>query len=315
MRIAKIFLLAGFLVLIAATIPGMVQAQTDAYYVPETGHWIRGEFLRFYQSADDPLLYYGYPITDEIIDPTNGHRVQYFQRARFDAVEDETHNITIQLASLGSLIYTPGAPLVTLADNNGACREFPSGYSVCYAFLQFYDAHDGAVRFGNPISNLEESDGRYVQYFERVRMEWRPELPSGQRVALTDLGRIYFDKRVGNPELLEPRNASIITLPIRLQTHAFVEKALVTSREDQTLYVIVQDQRCAPVQGAEVRAAIARDNGQVQTIQLPATDADGISKYTFNVGEQNPTKVVEIGVQVTFRELIELTSSWFRVWW
>jgi hypothetical protein len=42
--------------------------------------------------------------------------------------------------------------------------------------------------FGYPISEPFESGGILVQYFERSRFEYHPELPNGSRVLLTRLG-------------------------------------------------------------------------------------------------------------------------------
>ena len=47
----------------------------------------------------------------------------------------------------------------------------------------------GEAYFGEPISPMEVMpNGRLVQYFERARMEWWPEKPTGMRVVLTDVG-------------------------------------------------------------------------------------------------------------------------------
>ncbi len=150
---------------------------------------MRGEFLNYYQSTSDPLLLLGYPITDELIDPINGQKTQYFQRARLDLEYEEGEDLVIRRAPLGRLIYEEGSPPASVPINSFACKHFPkTGKNVCYAFLQFYSANNGPDAFGEPISNLEYQDGRYVQYYEYARMEWRPDSTGGQRVALTDLG-------------------------------------------------------------------------------------------------------------------------------
>ena len=199
----RIFLI---LLIITGLVVGVSRAtraqSSDSVYISETGHWIWGEFLRTYNSVSDPLLFFGYPITDDFTDPVTSQRVQYFQRARFDLVDTQT-GPQVKIAPLGQLLHESGAPLADIPRDGPTCRSFDSGYSVCYAFLQFYDAYDGMNRFGNPISDVEVIDGRYIQYFDNTRMEWWPDRPAGQRVVLTDLGRIYFDKVVANPELLK----------------------------------------------------------------------------------------------------------------
>ena len=66
----------------------------------------------------------------------------------------------------------------SIAQEGPTCGTFDNGFSVCYAFLQFYDANNGSLFFGNPISFVEVIDGRYVQYFDNVRMEWWPDRPN-----------------------------------------------------------------------------------------------------------------------------------------
>ena len=55
----------------------------DTRHFPETGHTVEGEFLAFYQQVSNPLLLYGYPITERMTSK-DGLVVQYFQRARFE---------------------------------------------------------------------------------------------------------------------------------------------------------------------------------------------------------------------------------------
>jgi hypothetical protein len=67
--------------------PVFVFAQSTAVlFFPETGHYVKGDFLLFYRSAPDPRLLFGYPITEEITSK-DGKTVQYFQRARLNCAE------------------------------------------------------------------------------------------------------------------------------------------------------------------------------------------------------------------------------------
>jgi hypothetical protein len=67
-------------------------------YFPETGHSIRGSFKQFWESRGGVAIF-GYPISEEISEPLSdgqSHRVQYFERARF-----ELHGSSINLGLLG----------------------------------------------------------------------------------------------------------------------------------------------------------------------------------------------------------------------
>jgi hypothetical protein len=297
---------------------GSVHAQNGSgeIYIPETGHWIRGVYLQAYQNADDPILIFGYPITDEIIDPIDGQSTQYFEKARFDLVTDSAEP-EIEIAALGDLLYTPGNEEVPISANAQACRYFSAtGKYVCYTFLDFYDAHDGDTYFGNPISEVESVDGRYVQYFEKCRMEWRPELPAGNRVALSNIGEEYFDSRLGDFAVLNPSgNDNAPAELVKLQAHAFVANSLQPANSHQELFIIVQDQNLNPVNGANINVRITQPDGQVDVYRPSVSNSSGISTLKFEVGDMDINQVIQVQVEVDYKGFSAAASTWFRIWW
>lgn len=305
--------------IIAGALLGVTQdiraQSSDSIYISETGHWIWGEFLRMYNSVSDPLLFFGYPITDDFTDPITGQRVQYFQKARFDLV-DTDQGPQIQIAPLGQLLHESGAALADIPTDGPTCRMFDSGFSVCYAFLQFYDTHDGGNRFGDPISEVEVIDGRYIQYFDYARMEWWPERPSGERVVLTDLGRIYFDKVVANSDLLKSSPpANIAGNLLNPQVRVFVLKALIGANEQQTVYVVVQDQYLRPVENAEVGVTLYFPDGSKEFYRLPESNEFGISQFSFTTPQLAVQSVINIKAEISIRGEFAIGKSWFRLWW
>lgn len=314
----KILSLALVLMLFAGliTISGSVSAQSSSsVYVPETGHWIWGEFLAEYNSVNDPLLYFGYPITDDFIDPVTRQHVQYFQKARFDLV-DTDQGEKVQLAPLGRLLHEDGAQLADIASDGPTCRRFTTGYSVCYAFLQFFDSYNGELNFGNPVSALEVIDGRYVQYFENSRMEWWPERAGGERVVLTDLGKVYFDKIVANPELLKSSPPANITgqllNPI---VRVFPQKALIGAAEPQTVFIVVQDQYLRAMSKAQVGLTMTLPDGTNEFYRLAETNEYGVSQVTFDAPNLAVQSVVQLKAEVTIRGETATGNGWFRIWW
>lgn len=292
------------------------QAQdSDSVYIPETGHWIWGEFLRAYNSVPDPLFYYGYPITDDFTDPITKTRVQYFEKARFDMVETP-RGPDVQVAPLGQLLHESGNPLAEIPKEGPTCRAFKSGYTVCYAFLQFYDAYAGEIYFGMPLSDVEVVDGRYVQYFDRARMEWWPDRPSGKRVRLTDLGKIYFDKVVANPALLEPNPpANISGNILNPKVRVFTRKSMIGANESQSVFVIVRDQYTRAIEGAQVGVTLSFPDGSREFYRLPETNEQGISQFTFTTADLPVRSVVSILAEVSIRGEHGSGRSWFRIWW
>src|SRR5690349_12616138 len=69
-----------------------------------------------------------------------------------------------------------------------------TGHNVSGDFLVFYESNPNAIfLYGYPITEQFTSrDGKTVQYFQRARFELHAELPAGQRVLLTTLGRETF---------------------------------------------------------------------------------------------------------------------------
>ena len=281
------------------------------------GHIVQGEFLKFYRSARDPLLVFGYPITDEFVDPVTHVMTQYFQKARFDLISTPAGQI-IQLAALGQSLHTDGAPTASIPTNGSACRLFQqTDKNVCFAFLQFYDGNNGPVFFGDPISDIEIRDGRYVQYFERARLEWQPDSPSDQHVALTDLGTIEFYARGIHPDVPDNLNIGIPDPQTTvLNVHAFVDRALLPAYSQQTIYIIVQDQKLAPVQGADISVKVYHPGRAEPQLLTPfITTENGISSEQFSIDNIPEKDVVRIEVTASYEGLSTNTTTWFRVWW
>jgi hypothetical protein len=315
----KIIRIALGILLLATLALGLSKAATaqssDSIYVSETGHWIWGEFLDAYQANPDPQFYYGNPITDDFVDPGTKTHAQFFEKAVFELVETADGPL-IQLVPLGQLLHDDQNQLADIPNEGPSCRSFSSGYNTCYAFLQFYDSFDGSNRFGLPISKVEIIDGRFVQYFEYARMEWWPDLPAGQRVKLSDLGRIYFDMAVADPKLLKPSpppesTGSLLNPRVRV----FTSHALIGGGEQQTVYVVVQDMYLRAIEAAQVEVTLSFPNGTTELYRLPGTDENGISRFTFTTADLPARSIVYLKAEVVIRGESGIGRSWFRIWW
>ena len=304
-------LIAAFFLLFASW--GSVQAQTpDSEYFAETGHSVRGDFLLFYRSVPNPTLVFGYPLTEQFTSK-DGRTVQYFQRARFELSADPSQRV--KLTPLGREMYSPERQLVI--NNPLGCRTFTqTGYSVCFAFLEFFDQNGGVAQFGYPISPFESRNTQIVQYFENARFEWRPGLPEGQRIGLTDLGRIYFDQIGEDPSFLRPSppdNAGP-NVVLKLQVRAFPNKAVATASDQQTIYVLVQDQNLQPVSGAVGAATIRLPNGEVSSQSFQINER-GVGSFSFDFQNQQNGQLVYVNVAVTYNGLQGKTATSFRIWY
>jgi hypothetical protein len=170
-------------------------------YFPIAGHTLMGG-LRDYWNAHGGLQQFGYPITEEFqeVSPTDGnvYTVQYFERARFEWHPENRPPYDILLGLLGRTItqgreteqpFQAAAPQTT----PGSIYFQATGHNLAPEFAQHWQ-HGALPVFGYPISEafieLSSTDGKshLVQYFERNRLEYHPELAEPFRVSLGLLG-------------------------------------------------------------------------------------------------------------------------------
>ena len=243
----------------------------------------------------------------------DGKTVQYFQRARFEVRPDLPENQRVQLTSIGQALYQPANQLKL--GNTAGCDLFTTGYSVCFAFLDFYKANGGATQFGNPISPFEFHENLIVQYFEKARFEWRADRPEDQRVVLTDLGRLYFEQLGEDPAQLKPVKPLDATInPIlSIKLRAFVLKPLTRPTGQQTVYVIVQSQTLQAVSNATGKATINWPNGKTEDYFF-TTNNSGLGTVTFNFADQKQGELIPIDIVVVYQGLAGTTRTSFRVW-
>lgn len=294
----------------------------DTRYYPQSGHSVQGEFLKAYLSNPNPERIFGYPITEEYVEASQGQgrTVQYFERARFELNIDAPEELRVTISPLGEFMKSARQPQ-PLPNNSPGCLSFPeSEFVVCYAFRDFFEANGGTIIFGFPLSNFEILDQRIVQYFQRARFEWYPELPAGQRVTLAPLGRIYFDYIREDPALLLPSPPMDVrdNLPntvLGLRARAYPQRATLPPQGEQTIHIIVQDQNLMPVSGAEVSLVLSLPSGREDRIIVPGfTDKNGIIRYTFQFTEQPPGMAL-IQVDAAYQSIQARTLTSFRIWY
>lgn len=294
---------------------GFVHAQTqDSQYFSETGHNVTGEFLQYYNSNPNALFLYGYPITEQFTG-RDGKSVQYFQRARFEYRSDLPEGQRIQLTPLGRETYvTSGALNVS---NTFACRTYvETGFPVCFAFLEFFDQYGGVTQFGYPISGFEYHENKLVQYFEKARLEWQPWKPEGQRVVVSDLGRVYFDKLGEDPALLTPTSPlgnapRVIT---SLQVRAFAWKAVTLANDNQLFFVILQDQNMQPVPDASCTAIVNWPSGAKDSTVI-RTNTNGVGIISLSFFNQPYGSLIYTDISCTYNDLTATTTTSFRIWY
>jgi hypothetical protein len=292
-------------------------ASQDLRYFSETGHSVSGEFLKTYISATNPELIYGYPIT-EAFERDFGF-IQYFERARFELRPENPPELRVVITQLGLLLHETSYALPEPGSIPG-CRYFPeSHFRICYDFLEFFEANGGAAQFGYPISNYEIRNGLMVQNFQRARLEWHPELPSGEQILPADLGKEYFTLMNENPvRLLSVQPPGIAgdthgALVTELQLRGFFENSVTHSNGEQTAFIILQDQKVDGVPDAKITLEIQGSDGNtLETVEL-TTNKYGFIEHTFSFNDQPPGRA-KVKITAEYENLRETSNSSFWIW-
>lgn len=306
MIIASVLLLA---VVSASSAQGLVERHFD-----ETGHTVRGRFLTFFDKYGG-IAIFGYPITDEFIDPRSQRLVQYFQRARFEWNPNNPERYQVQLGLLGDELKL-GQPRLTLSQipssTNPSCYYFPqTGHAVCNAFLDYFRANGGLDVFGYPITEFKIENERIVQVFQRARMQWHPELAPGQKVQLTMLGSLAFDLHKLDSKLKQP---AVIRSVTRLNVRASVGDSVSQRSGIQPIYIFVTDQHGKALESVLVTAVVHFASGN-QSFTFPYTNARGMTQIDIPFGQSKAGSQVSIDITATYRNLIQQTRTSFLPWW
>jgi hypothetical protein len=163
------------------------------FYFPETGHNLSYLFKQYWLEKGG-LMQFGYPRTAAFFEtnPADGkiYLAQYLERNRFEYhPELAGTEFEVLLGLLGNQITAP-----LRAAGHGAFNHFPdmqypggryfseTGHNLRNAFKQYWENNGGLFIYGYPISEeyyeVNPDDGKtyVVQYFERARFEWHPEL-------------------------------------------------------------------------------------------------------------------------------------------
>lgn len=311
---ALIFMLVAFW---ASTWAQSEQPGSDEEYISSTGHTLTGKFYERYHQVENPVLLYGFPITDQFTNK-DGIVVQYFSRARFE----QEKSGEVLLTPIGAeLLAEQGLPGAEAKNPPGAyaCKEFPdTGFQVCLHFLEFYEQNGGFAQFGNPISNQIYTGTQWVQYFDNAVLEFKFDSRRGL-VSIADVGLDYFELLGENPRHRLPTMKEFVADDVlndvlNLEVNAFIHRDPAADDYKPTLYVIVQDQRQFSLENASLEFLVQYADGKEESFLMPPTNEYGFSKMGFEVSESQPG-IVELAVKATYNNLVGSTKASFRIWY
>ena len=283
-------------------------------FFPENGLTVDWPFLDYF-NATGGAARNGLPISNSFNDPMTGLTVQYFEMGRMEWHPGNPDPYKIQWGLLGVElgVSTPPIPVSQIpSPADPDCLYFEeTGHKVCHLFLKAWQA-EGLDRVGFPITELTIEAQRLVQYFQRAKMEYRPQR-SGEQIVLLPLGLIYrdvFPERVpGGPNPPSPDPQPVKSL--RLQ--GSVSQPVLAPDGLQEAYVVVRDQLGRAVPGVAVTLQIRLVTGDRLMI-MPLTDAQGVTRATFSVSGVQPGTLVPIGCVATYGSLFNATRTSFLVW-
>jgi hypothetical protein len=311
---------AALVLLALLAAPSAVSAEAGGRYYAETGHTLAPEFVDYFDEHGG-LEILGYPITEAFVEPGSGWLIQYTENARLELSPATSGSAgSVRLSALGEAVGGWQPPLEADARPLGAsqgCRFYrESGHSVCYAFQEFFLAHGGPSLFGFPISEFTLENGRIVQYFQNLRLDWHPEDASGERVRVGALGGVHFAAMGFDPALLRavspPDPALYQVTELRLSSSVW--ESVSASEGAQRVFVLVRDQNLAPVPGAAV-VLTAHFPGGDRTVVMPVADEQGLSRLTLSYAGVPPGSSVALEFSVVFADIEASARDSFRVWW
>jgi hypothetical protein len=175
----------------------------------EVPHCLRGVFATSW--ARGGLDLFGFPITPEVQETIGGksYTVQYTQRARFEFHPENKAPYDVLLGLLGNTLSEPRQneePFKPKPPSIVPSEEWfqQTQHNVRPPFLDYWKKNGGLPVFGLPKSEAFEeknaADGKTysVQYFERNRLEYHPELKGTRfEMLLGLLGTEQFKKTYG----------------------------------------------------------------------------------------------------------------------
>jgi len=199
--------LLALLLLIGGLPPATGQAQGAQAYFPQTGHYLGGAFKSFWDGKGG-LGIFGYPISEEYIQKSDGRVVQYFERARLEVINGSF----VGLGLIGADYMHArglGFPRVAPEPNTATLRYFPeTGHTLRGAFKTFWEKKGDLTIFGYPLSEeiteqLDDGHNYTVQYFERARFELED---THVRLGLIGSALVPCQRRPGLPPNSPPAN-------------------------------------------------------------------------------------------------------------
>ncbi len=319
----KGFIIAAVLVLGLLGLPaqyGLTQSNGD--FTKESGHVVAPEFLSFFNTRGGVMIF-GYPITEPFLE--RGIKVQYFQHARLEYHPANPDPYRIQLGLLGDELKY-GRKRVDPPQIPNRQRHYfaETGHTVSYAFLDFFRKYGGIDIFGYPITEMYYEDGRIVQYFQRMKLEWHPDNRSAP-VQIGKMGEVYLNafRNLFPPEALRPVSAApipaqtvVVQPTLQLRATVSLRYSVMGKDNKQTVSVLVTDDKGAAIANAQVQIQFVSPSG-ANAGASPAllTDARGFVRTEVPLTGGQAGERIVVRAAVTSGGASTSAENVFLLWW
>jgi hypothetical protein len=122
-------------------------------------------------------------------------------------------------------------------------------------------------------------------------------------VAGTTKAQVHFQYSLETSQIVE-----------QIQLKTCVLSPVVRSSDIQHIFLTVRDQNLDPIAGAASMLTVHFPDGD-QSLLLPLTDENGVSRFELEVNNQPPGHRVILEFRVVYGELQATTQDSFRIWW
>ncbi len=318
----------GLLALLGAGIfPGVGLAQVPVgdktLWFEETGHVVSKGFLDYFE-ATGGLEVHGYPLTEPFT-TADGVIVQYFQKSRIQ-YDPNVPNPRISLGPLGKELGYGTPPVSPPAFPSRRRVYYPqTGHTLSYAFLNYVKDHGGVEVFGYPITEMFIEEGRIVQYFENLKLEWHPD-DRANPVHVGNLGEEYINRYRDRilPQALkplpDPRGNTTLptqTAPVsNLKALLSLRYSVMGNNGSQVVTVLVRDGVSKGVKSASVVISLINAQGKTLYESRPLTTNDqGYVREEIQVTGGKIGERIIVKATITYGNLKTETQNTFLIWW
>jgi hypothetical protein len=145
----------------------------------------------------------------------------------------------------------------------------------------------------------------------------------GRQNGFAQFGRELSREGTGNWAKAGSLNNTFVRLPgyyapggiMSLKVRAYPLRAVCPQNDQQTIFIIVQDQTLAPVEGAQITLAL-NIPGKEEALYIvnPVTNEKGITTFSFPF-TTDQVGLVQIRVRATRDRLEATTTTAFQIWW